>query len=102
MLKNTEKPKIARRTDRSGKIWQDRLKYVPKAPYHYSKIAIESAEGSIVRDVDGNEYVDFTGGIGVLNVGHRHPAVVKAIKEQADKFLHICFHVCTYESYVKL
>jgi 4-aminobutyrate aminotransferase/(S)-3-amino-2-methylpropionate transaminase len=102
MSKITEKPKGSRRTEKSAKLWQDRLKFVPKAPYHYSKIAIESAEGCTIRDVDGNEYIDFTGGIGVLNVGHSHPAVVKAVKEAADKFTHISFHVCTYESYIRL
>jgi len=51
-------------------------------------LAIDSAEGCIVKDVDGNEYIDFNSGLVCLNVGHRHPKVVNAIKRQCDKFLH--------------
>jgi len=53
-----------------------------------SPVVADSAEGTVVTDVDGNTYLDFASGIGVLNVGHRHPAVVKAIKEQMDKLMH--------------
>ena len=63
---------------------------------------IESAQGAILRDVDGREYIDFAGGIAVMNVGHSHPKVVAAIKEQAEKFTHTCFMVNPYESAVKL
>ncbi|MDH7508519.1 MAG: acetyl ornithine aminotransferase family protein [Methanomassiliicoccales archaeon] len=51
-------------------------------------LAIEAGYGSTVIDVDGNKFLDFTSGVAVLNLGHRHPAVVKAIKEQVDKFIH--------------
>lgn len=63
---------------------------------------IESAHGAILRDVDGREYIDFAGGIGVMNIGHSHPKVVAAIKEQAEKLTHTCFMVNPYESAVKL
>ncbi|HUT71719.1 MAG TPA: 4-aminobutyrate--2-oxoglutarate transaminase [Desulfatiglandales bacterium] len=63
---------------------------------------IESAQGAILRDVDGREYIDFAGGIGVMNVGHSHPKVVAAIKKQAEKFTHTCFMVNPYEPAVKL
>jgi 4-aminobutyrate aminotransferase/(S)-3-amino-2-methylpropionate transaminase len=53
-------------------------------------------------DVDGRELIDFAGGIGVNNVGHCHPKVVAAIKDQADKCIHTCFHVAMYASYVEL
>jgi len=53
-----------------------------------SPIAVESSRGSTVRDVDGNTYVDFTSGVAVLNLGHSHPEVVKAVKAQSEKFLH--------------
>jgi len=49
-----------------------------------------------------NEYIDFGGGIGVVNVGHCHEKVVSAIKEQADQYLHTCFHVSMYEPYIEL
>ncbi len=60
------------------------------------------AEGAELWDVDGKRYVDFIGGIGVLNVGHRHPKVVEAIKRQADLFLHTAFGIAQYEVYVEL
>jgi len=63
---------------------------------------VESAKGAIVRDVDGREFIDFAGGIGVMNVGHSHPKVVAAIKDQAEKFTHTCFMVLPYEQVVKL
>jgi len=63
---------------------------------------IQSAQGAILRDVEGREFIDFAGGIAVMNVGHSHPKVVAAIKDQADKFTHTCFMVNPYESAVKL
>lgn len=63
---------------------------------------ISSARGATLTDVEGNEYIDFAGGIAVMNVGHSHPKVVKAIQEQAEKFTHTCFMVSPYESPVKL
>jgi len=63
---------------------------------------IESAQGAILRDVDGREYIDFAGGIAVMNIGHSHPKVVAAIKRQAEKFTHTCFMVNPYEPAVKL
>ena len=56
-------------------------------------VHVASARGAIVRDVEGREYIDFAGGIGVMNVGHCHPKVVAAIKDQAEKFPHTCFMV---------
>ncbi len=63
---------------------------------------IESAQGAVLRDVDGREYIDFAGGIAVMNIGHSHPKVVAAIKNQAEKFTHTCFMVNPYEPAVKL
>jgi len=65
-------------------------------------LVVARAEGSRITDVDGRSYIDFAGGIGCQNIGHRHPAVVAAIKEQADHYLHQCFIVGTYEPYVEL
>ena len=65
-------------------------------------IHVESAQGAIVRDVEGREYIDFGGGIGVMNIGHCHPKVVAAIKAQAEKFHHTCFMVSPYEVAIKL
>src|SRR5207245_9024456 len=57
-------------------------------------------EGAVIEDVDGNRYLDFAGGIGCLNIGHRSPRVLSAIREQLEKHLHLCFAVTPYESYV--
>jgi 4-aminobutyrate aminotransferase/(S)-3-amino-2-methylpropionate transaminase len=65
-------------------------------------VHVESARGAIVRDVEGREYIDFGGGIGVMNIGHCHPKVVAAIKAQADKFTHTCFMVNPYETAIRL
>jgi 4-aminobutyrate aminotransferase/(S)-3-amino-2-methylpropionate transaminase len=65
-------------------------------------ICIESASGATLTDVDGNRFIDFTGGIGVLNVGHAPPSVRDAIAEQASRLLHTCFVVAGYEPYVAL
>ena len=65
-------------------------------------IYIASAKGAMLYDVEGNEYIDFGGGIAVMNIGHSNPKVVKAIQDQAEKFTHTCFMVTPYESAVKL
>jgi len=79
-----------------------REKAIPRGPFNIAPIFAEKAQGAKLVDVDGNEYLDFCGGIGVLNVGHNHPKVVEAVKNQADKFMHTCFHVAMYEEYVRL
>ncbi|MFM9277407.1 4-aminobutyrate--2-oxoglutarate transaminase [Paenibacillus jiagnxiensis] len=63
---------------------------------------VESASGAQLTDVDGNVFLDFAGAIGTLNAGHCPPAVVQAVQRQAERFLHTCFHVGMYESYVEL
>lgn len=61
-----------------------------------------SGRGAILVDADGRELIDFAGGIGVMNVGHCHPEVVRAIAEQAGRLTHTCIHVATYEPYIEL
>lgn len=63
---------------------------------------IDHARGAIITDVEGQDYIDFGGGIAVMNVGHSHPKVVQAIKDQVEKFTHTCFMVTPYASPVKL
>lgn len=89
-------------TQKSKRLWAERDKVVPKAIYPYTHLFIDSASNATVRDVDGNTYIDFTGGIGTLNVGHCHPKVIQAVEAQLKKFLHICFHVCAYEGYIRV
>jgi len=67
-----------------------------------SGIYAARAKGAELWDVEGKRYIDFIGGIGVLNVGHSHPKVVEAIKSQADAFIHTCFGIAQYENYVEL
>jgi len=79
-----------------------RNEYVPKGVFQVGPLFVCKAKGAMVEDVDGNEYIDFAGGIATLNVGHCNDRVVSAIKEQADRHLHTCFHVLMYESYIEL
>jgi 4-aminobutyrate aminotransferase / (S)-3-amino-2-methylpropionate transaminase / 5-aminovalerate transaminase len=65
-------------------------------------VVIERGEGATLTDVDGNTFIDFTGGVGCLNVGHSNPRVTEAIQEQAGKFLHTDFTIVPYEIYVTL
>jgi 4-aminobutyrate aminotransferase/(S)-3-amino-2-methylpropionate transaminase len=65
-------------------------------------IVIESGEGARLTDVDGNTFIDFTGGVGCLNVGHSHSRVVEAAQEQLERFSHTDFTIVPYEVYVRL
>lgn len=73
---------------------------VPRGPYHATPLFAAKAEDAWIEDVDGNRFIDFAGGIGCLNIGHRDGRVVSAIREQLDKFMHLCFSVTPYESYI--
>ena len=88
-------PKARALLKRDAEVMSDSL-------VRFYPLVVESGEGSIVRDVDGNEYIDFNAGIACLNVGHSHPKVVDAIKKQADKFLHYSITDFYYENIVSL
>src|ERR1700675_2158258 len=75
---------------------------VPRAISHATPIYVAKTEGAVLEDVDGNGYIDFAGGIGCLNTGHRAPGVLAAIQRQLDKFLHVCVQVTPYEGYIRL
>ena len=79
-----------------------RKQVIPPGHASATSIYVESAKGATIRDVSGKEYIDFAGGIGVMNVGHSNPKVIAAIKDQAEKFTHSCFMVSPYESAVML
>ena len=68
----------------------------------YLPVVIAEGSGALLTDVDGNTFIDFTGGIGCLNVGHSHPRVTEAVHEQVDRFLHTDFTIIPYENYVSL
>src|SRR6202158_1979082 len=85
---------------RSQALMQRRNAAVVQGAYHATPIFVAKAEGAVVEDVDGNRLLDFAGGIGCLNTGHRAPAVVEAVRRQLDRFLHTSFNVLPYESYI--
>ncbi len=75
---------------------------VPRGAANITPYFAERAENAQVWDVEGKRYIDFAGGIGVLNTGHLHPKVVAAVDAQMQKLMHTCFHVMPYEPYVAL
>ena len=87
---------------KSKALSERRAKAVPRGLSHGTPIYVAKAEGAWLEDVDGNRYLDFAGGIGCLNVGHRREDVVSVVKDQLDRFLHTCVQVTPYELYVRL
>ena len=87
---------------RSQELQAERERYLPRGVFAYHPVYPASGSGAHITDVDGNTYLDFAGGIGVMNVGHSHPAVVAAIQEQAALYTHTCAHVLTPPPYVEL
>jgi 4-aminobutyrate aminotransferase/(S)-3-amino-2-methylpropionate transaminase len=81
------------------KVRQD---HVARGVNQFIPAMVAEAKGVVVRDVEGREFLDFSGGIGVLNVGHCPDEVVEAIRDQAGKYLHTCFMVQMYEPYIEL
>jgi 4-aminobutyrate aminotransferase / (S)-3-amino-2-methylpropionate transaminase / 5-aminovalerate transaminase len=79
-----------------------RTNAVPRGVPAVTPIGVAYAEGAVITDVDGNRLIDFGGGIGVVNTGHRHASVVEAVRRQLDHYAHVCFPVSTYEPYVAL
>ena len=79
-----------------------RLVATPRGIGVMANFFIERALNAEVWDVEGNRYIDFAGGIAVLNTGHRHPKMVAAIEAQLQRFTHTCYQVLPYESYVTL
>ena len=75
---------------------------IPRGVGQSHEVFIARGENAEVWDVEGKRYVDFAGGIAVLNTGHRHPAVIEAVKAQLDLYTHTCFQVLAYEPYVEL
>ncbi len=86
----------------SRALGERRAKAVPRGLSHGTPIYVAKAEDAWLEDVDRNRYIDFAGGIGCANAGHRQESVVEAIREQLDKYLHTCVQVTPYEGYVTL
>ncbi|WP_313473009.1 4-aminobutyrate--2-oxoglutarate transaminase [Rouxiella badensis] len=87
---------------KNGQLQQRKDDALPRGTGNLCQWYVEQAENATLRDVEGNTWIDFAGGIAVLNTGHRHPRIVKAIVDQLEKFTHTAFQVTPYESYVAL
>ena len=79
-----------------------RIAAIPRGVASACGIVADRAENAELWDVDGRRYIDFAGGIAVLNTGHRHPKVMAAVAEQLKRFTHTAFQVMPYESYIVL
>jgi 4-aminobutyrate aminotransferase len=86
----------------NASLHQRRLAATPRGVGVMAGFFIDRALNAEVWDVEGKRYIDFAGGIAVLNTGHRHPAMVAAIEAQLARFTHTCYQVLPYESYVSL
>ncbi len=89
-------------TTKSQELIARRKAAVPNGVGMFNYATAAKASGATITDADGRELIDFAGGIGVVNAGHCPPPVVKAIQEQAAKFLHVSFNVASYEPYIAL
>ena len=87
---------------RSRDILERKERVVAEPLSIYHSVVIERGQGATLTDVDGNTFIDFTGGVGCLNVGHSHPRVVEAAQEQLERFSHTDFTIVPYETYVLL
>src|SRR5439155_6510101 len=87
---------------RSREILERKARVVAEPLSVFLPVVVEEGRGATVTDVDGNTFIDFTGGVGCLNVGHSHPQVVAAAQEQLARFSHTDFTIVPYEVYVTL
>jgi len=87
---------------KSREVLRRKEQVIVDAKSIYLPIVIDRAHGIVVHDIDGNTFLDWTGGIGCLNVGHTNEAVSAALHAQVDRFLHTDFTMVPYESYVEL
>ena len=87
---------------KSRALLEERHDLVPPGVYLVQPVTIAESKGSVLKDVDGNVYIDFTSGIGVVSLGHCKDEIVQTICEQAGKLIHSCIHVVNYEPYIKL
>lgn len=83
-------------------LMQRREQAVPRGVGQIHPLFIQRAENATVWDVEGRQYIDFAGGIAVLNTGHRHPKILDAVRRQLELYTHTCFQVLAYEPYVEL
>jgi 4-aminobutyrate aminotransferase/(S)-3-amino-2-methylpropionate transaminase len=104
-MKRLEIPKIVTSEvpgPKAKKFLSQHRQNVPESVSNVLPTFIKRAEGALFEDVDGNVFLDFGGGIGVLNIGYSHPEIVEAVKEQADKYFHAMINNVFYETYFQL
>lgn len=104
MLKSSL-PKIITETvpgPKAKEIIERRANAIPSAIRCIYPIVIERGEGAMIEDVDGNMFLDWIGGVGVLNIGYSHPEIIEAVKKQSEKYFHGMFNIVTHEGYVAL
>ena len=87
---------------KAAAIIQRREAVVPSSIRCIYPCVLDKAAGAMIQDPDGNIFLDWVGGVGVLNVGHTHPALTEAVKAQADRYFHGMFNIVTHEGYVEL
>lgn len=101
----TDLPKIVTEMlpgPKAQEVIRRRVAATPKAIGCAYPVVIKRGEGAMIEDVDGNKFLDWVGGVGVLNIGYSQPEVVAAVKEQADNYFHGMFNIVTHEGYVAL
>jgi 4-aminobutyrate aminotransferase len=86
----------------NAELWQRRAAAVARGVGSSTQLFADRAVNAEIWDVEGKRYIDFAGGIGVLNTGHRHPRVLAAIEQQLQRVIHSCFQVMPYEPYIAL
>jgi 4-aminobutyrate aminotransferase/(S)-3-amino-2-methylpropionate transaminase len=86
----------------NAELQQRRLAAIPRGVGNSLAVYLDRASNAEMWDVEGKRYIDFASGIAVLNTGHRHPSVIEALKAQLERFLHCCFQVTPYASYIEL
>ncbi|BBK77225.1 aspartate aminotransferase family protein [Clostridium butyricum] len=87
---------------KAKEVIKRREEAIPKAIKCVYPVVIERGEGAMIEDVDGNRFLDWIGGVGVLNVGFSHPEIIEEVKKQSEKYFHGMFNIVTHEGYVKL
>ena len=90
------------KTETNAEWMERRAKAVPKGLGHACHIFAERAENSEIWDIEGNRYIDFAGGIAVMNTGHVHPKITAAAQKQCELFSHTAFQVMPYKPYIEL
>ena len=101
----TDLPEIVTETlpgPKAKAMIERRKNAVPSAIGCVYPVVIERGEGAMVEDVDGNKFLDWVGGVGVLNIGYSQPEIIEAVKEQSERYFHGMFNIVTHEGYVAL